>query len=302
MLKNQKGVTIVEVLIVFSVIAIVLVVSMRLFRNYQNRESLHQGTVLLATKINDVLNDPQVGSFFTLSNVACAPNSHDANLVIELKNSTAQSSDDDDCVVVGKLIQLGLKGTVGETTPPEYGEQYRILTLVSLEGSQNAEIYQILQNPDTNIRLNPFPQLDYTNFTYDIPQGLSISQAYTHDQNGNQVYIDGLAILQNQIDDGRATYIRGFSIKSLYNDNPPATAGDKNRNRPNAAQLVEYIENHKEGGLKTYLWDLHDEIIICLLGRSEHKTLIRVGNASGTWVARPDLDITNPGGSPNPYC
>ena len=289
---NQTGVTIVEVMIVLSIIALVFTITFRVFDPFFNKETFRQSANLFAADINDALNDTRTGVFPNYEGVRCNGNLADEVVLIR---GAFKPGNYDDCILLGKAIQLGVDGTVTEED-----DKYWIHTLIGL-ADKNEKAFERVEIFN-NRTLSPefTTSLDKT-----VPQGGLIKMAYL-DENLNGEYdatpspgepfLDGFAVIIDSFGERNDTTTTSFIggsrniiMKAAYLD---AGAANDNRPRANLAAFETRTKGHRRPPPSTnaFYKDVDYPIIICLHSGTGEEGIVRVGSQNGTLQALVDLD------------
>lgn len=151
---NQKGITIVEILVVLAILSVVFVVFLSLFTNYNRRESLNQAAHVFTADIIDILNDIRIGSYPFPEGIECFV--YDNRAIYFRDNARDRGGDNlsyrsgqgDQCQYIGKAVLLGSSdvntdnnarvggcdkagGTVCLNNPNNHAQDYRIYNLIA---------------------------------------------------------------------------------------------------------------------------------------------------------------------------
>ena len=307
---NQKGVTIVEVMIVLAIIALVFAITFGVFEGYLNKESFRQSVNLFTNDINDVLNDVRTGSFPNIEGVICKNDAGSIEFEVDPTNPQAKPGNRDDCHLLGKAIQLGTEDTVSELA-----DNYIEHTLISLNEKGGTSVkfeklkFQVFRSDLAVLETNS--QFFNTSKSKVIPHGGQIKKVY-YDKNtdgdddprtipNNVVYIDGFAVVVSEFgerNDGDTSDFlggsRNIALRVIHTDTG-ADQIDASRGRVSEADFVSNTENHNPGPttpppVSLYYHKISYPIVICLESGTEEMAVIRIGSASGTLEALPDLD------------
>ena len=226
--KNQQaGLTILEVIIAVSVLAIVFTLISSVFMRNFNQRSFEQGVNLLNSQINKTINDVLVGNWPIVEGVKCSQNSLDQ--IEYTADSTIKGPGyNNECIFLGKVIQLGNEDQIDQPVT-----NWGIYTLIGLN-SKNADYLTQFQ-PLYSLTAPKFDTYQENNFQH----GLSLVKAYYQateiDSFGNPVevdyYLDGLAILQESFGQSSAGFGSGYRSISLKPVTPVNEADRKNSSR-----------------------------------------------------------------------
>ncbi|MYB40370.1 prepilin-type N-terminal cleavage/methylation domain-containing protein [Candidatus Saccharibacteria bacterium] len=291
---DQRGLTIVEVMIVLAVISLVFTITFRVFEPFFNQESFRQSANLFATDLNDVLNDVRTGVFPDYEGVGCQEDGGDVKLVVDPTIDALKPGNNNECILLGKAVQLGTDGTVSELD-----DKYEVHTLIGLSelNEKSFEQVELFNSPPGS----PCPpNCEYTSSRDKIiPQGGEIKMAYLDaDNNGRytdspvpEIFVDGFAVVIasfGEIQDADSLDFlggsRNIALRAVYLD-----AGDDNQNRGrlNRSGFTSNTENHDT---TPFYREIEHPIIICLDSGTGEQALIRVGNQNGSLQALVDLD------------
>ena len=311
---GQKGVTIIEAMIVLAIIALIFSITFSVFQRYFGEKSFQHGVTLLQEEFNGFLNDVRQNTYPTREGIKCEDNyppppappplppndyflkfTSDPNLLI------GQS---DTCVFLGKAVQLG----IGDTIDSE-DERYVIHTLIGLreKNESNANIYMTFKDYDTSSPGHPI--FDSTSIKA-MPHGGLIKYAYFEDPiltpPNNKIYIDGFAVI---LDDfgaktggDQSIFLGGgrvIALKVIYEE---ATKTSATRPRSTVDEFAQ--KTYKQFvnpplpppiSAPDFYRDFEGAITICLVSGKGRSAYIEIGSRSGflkaVSVLEPQSDV-----------
>ena len=171
---DQKGLTIVEVMIVLAVISLVFTITFRVFEPFFNKESFRQSANLFAADINDILNDVRTGVFPDYEGVGCGDDgSGNVKLEVDPTRDALRPGNNNKCILLGKAIQLGTEGTVSELD-----DKYEVHTLIGLS-ELNEKSFERVELFNSPAGTPCPPNCEYISSQDKIiPQGGEVKMAY----------------------------------------------------------------------------------------------------------------------------
>ncbi len=189
---NQKGVTFIEVMVVLAIVALLFTVTIGVFQGYFNRESFKQSVILFTNDINSVIHQVKEDVYPSREGIICRNVGDVMEFEVDPTNPLAKPGNNDDCIFVGKVIQLGTADTVTVAD-----DKYVIHNLIALN-----------QDDETSLK---FEELDFRVFNSNTPghefdtsklkpvsQGGYITKVYYDPDGDNEprnnplIYLDGV--------------------------------------------------------------------------------------------------------------
>lgn len=305
MLKEQKGLTILETMIVITIVAGVFLAFFMLFHGIARRESLKKGTDTLVANINDVLNDISTGSFYDIEGVRCSAKAGGTGVEYSV-DSTARPGYYDECVFLGKVIQLGEGGSVGETVAGVYdgAGEFNVYTVIGLAAQlDNSGSTRGAGNyPNLFVFRNETAAPNFDSSVYGYVRDAEITAAYVWADKNNDdkpnwppslgdeevIFIDGFAVMLEGFGGVRGGSGNRFILGSsrdidLQTNYLTANQHDSQRSRPSDDEaFIDRIEGHDAASNQYFHRGdtAAQEIIICLRGTGG-RSYVRVSSVSG---------------------
>lgn len=292
---NQKGLSLVEVMIVMGIISLVLVTSFFVFQQFFNDESFRQSVHTMAAEFSDVINDPKTGVFPEIDEVKCEES---GGLIQFSVDPNATPGENNDCIILGKAVQLGITPPMGSEKINELTKSYGIYTLIGLasENESSADKFQVLKNTGT-------PPVFDTFVEKTVFQGASISKVFTYDDlNTNGVkddtepvtaYLDGFAILITNFGENLSANkvqfsggSRNISLRALYNN------ADKVKSDRARLTKAVFESNTKMHDTISFYQEVDSPIIVCLDSGIKGVAYVQIGSAGGSLTTLEVLDET----------
>ena len=298
---GQKGVTIIEAMIVLAIIALIFSITFSVFQRYFGEKSFQHGVTLLQEEFNGFLNDVRQNSYPTREGIKCEENpalplttrTHDLVFRSDPNLLIGQS---DICVFLGKAVQLGIGDKI-----VSQDERYVIHTLIGLrEKNENrANKYQTFKDYDNTSPGHPI--FDSTSIEA-MPHGGLIEYAYFEDSANNKIYIDGFAVILDDFgaktSQDQSIFLGGgrvIALKVIYKD---LYKSDDTRIRYTVEQFAD--ETYKQFIPLTppnpaFYQDFKGAITICLVSGKGRRAYIEIGSRSGflkaVSVLEPQSDV-----------
>lgn len=300
--RPDRGFTIIEALIVTTLIAAGMAIAMVSISNRLRQENFDKGIGLFTTTVNDVFNDVATNNWQAVDGWECWLPSTSVNL--EFRQKAGHQTGDGDCLYIGKVIQFGDDRKVTEDDGQYY--VHTILThknalipiynfdqdIAPLDGNQSQPLATLekrgtsgFSGRDSKAWLN----------------GIQVNQAFYYDSSAppRKIYIQGLAIVQlagHGLTDKDLLLQSGAShtgIRVVRNQNAhmPWNPNQLRTNPDNFADSLHRIPwNNHSGSTKKEIDNFNLPIYICLSDGKGNRALGLIGGGSAGLLVKPDFD------------
>lgn len=258
----------------------------------QSGGSFETSVNVFTSHMNDVLNDVRTGFFRIREDIFC-----EDDLGVIKFTLVADANNQDDCVLLGKSIQLGTDAALGISEPDG---SYIVHTLIGLaaKNQNSVDEFQIFRG-DSSVDFN-------TSLSDRVVQGDLIEKAYINDYSSDSfgiigsdaTYLDGFAVVileSGETNDNSPLDFLGGSrkivLRAIYPKSPEAKQ-DSNRKRKNEDSFAEATKNHH---LDPYYHELESDesMIICLLqADTGERAFVEISSFNGRLEALPDWDAS----------
>ena len=324
---DQKGVTIIEVLVVLAIVSLVFVGVITFLQSYFGRESFRQGSQLLAGTFNNMIHNVRTDVWPDEVGYECTEITMPADGDVELSvDSTATPGTGKECAFFGQAFQLGFENEDGNPAKVvEPTENYYIHDLIGPPDSTDGD-FKTFQVFDSLIPTTPPREIKRQR----APQGVSIQMAYydttpktnlddsnpacpspllCHDPSDTDdwAFLDGFAVGISGFGErgeggdflGGSRKLSLWAIYSGSDATPGSDARDSARDRVRVDSgpdnFVDKTKLHERFSTPEYYHSLpHGKAIyVCLIsGQGEEKAFIRVGSIKGSLAAEVERDST----------
>lgn len=180
-MTENRGFTVLEVLIFIAVSALIFVTAMAAISGRQNQVQYSQGTRDLETKIRDVINDVTSGYFPTNDTVGCVIGVDDAVQIVSSFDDT-QLGTNDDCIYIGKVIQF---------VPDGQREKIRVYVMAGRRYIDNEDVEPVTTVAEAKPKLVYLPDdsnLESTYEEYTLLYGMRVTRVIQPTDSGPVEY------------------------------------------------------------------------------------------------------------------